>query len=223
MRNARQPGASATGVRHFNLRGEFPDPLPADPLPILTRWLEEAAASVEVDFNAMVLATATPDGAPSARVVLCKQIEASPPAAVFYTNYASRKGRELEANPRAAGVFYWPGLGRQARLEGTVVRTTASESDEYFLTRPMLSRIGAIVSRQSQPLASRASLAAMVLRTAIRPLAAARRPADWGGYRILLDRIELWSAGSGRLHDRVAWVRAAASDPAAWTPTRLCP
>ncbi len=201
----------------------FPDPLPADPVAILSGWLDEAAGVVEGDFNAMVLATATPGGMPSARVVLCKQIESTPPAAVFYTNYGSRKGRELEANPRAAGVFYWPSLKRQGRIEGTVIRTTVKESDEYFLSRPLLSRVGAIASRQSAPLTSRAALAARVMRTAMRPGAAGHRPAEWGGYRVLLDRIELWSASNGRLHDRAAWTLVPRSNPPVWTSTRLFP
>jgi pyridoxamine 5'-phosphate oxidase len=155
--------------------------------------------------------------------VLCKQLETSPPAVVFYTNYGSRKGRELEANPRAAGVLYWPSLKRQARLEGTVVRTTEKESDEYFLTRPLLSRIGAIASKQSRPLSSRAALAASVARIGLQPGAAGRRPHEWGGFRILLDRIELWCAGGGRLHDRVEWMRIPDSEPVRWTPSRLYP
>jgi pyridoxamine 5'-phosphate oxidase len=150
-------------------------------------------------------------------------VEEMPPAAVFYTNYGSRKGRELQTNPRAAGVFYWPQLRRQARLEGAVVRTSPEESDEYFATRPMLSRLGAIASRQSRPLPSRASLAASVMKAAMNPTAAGRRPPEWGGYRMLLQRIELWCAGSGRLHDRVEWVRVPGGDQSVWTPTRLCP
>jgi pyridoxamine 5'-phosphate oxidase len=198
MRPAHAPAARPRGTRPSR---PFPDPLPGDPVALLSRWLEEAAKAVEGDFNAMVLATATPEGAPSARVVLCKQIEAAPAAIVFYTSYDSRKGRELEANPRAAGVFYWPSLRRQARVEGTVVRTTAKES----------------------PLSSRAALAARVVRTAVLPAAAARRPASWGGYRVLLDRVELWAAGAGRLHERVAWTALPASGAPVWTSTRLFP
>jgi pyridoxamine 5'-phosphate oxidase len=206
------------------LRKVFPDLLPTDPLPLLTQWFDEAAAAIhDTDFNAMALATASSDGIPSVRMVLCKRIESSPPAAVFFTNYGSRKGRELEANPRAAAVLYWPGLKRQARLEGTVVRTTNEESDEYFSSRPRLSRIGAIASAQSRPLSSRATLVARVVQTFLRPEAAAHRPADWGGYRILLHRIELWSAGGGRLHDRIEWTRVLDSVPPHWTPVRLFP
>lgn len=222
-RCARRANAPAVRTWHRSLVRGLPDPLPLDPVAILSNWLDEAARAIDGDFNAMVIATATPGGMPSARVVLCKQIENSPPAAVFYTNYGSRKGRELDANPRAAGVFYWPSLKRQARIEGAVIRTTVKESDEYFRSRPLLSRIGAIASRQSQPLTSRAALATRIMRTAIRPGAAADRPPDWGGYRVLLDRIELWCAGKGRLHDRAAWTLVPQSVPAVWTSTRLFP
>ncbi len=201
----------------------IPDQLPDDPVPLLRRWLDDAEEEVQGDFNAMVLATASSVGVPSARVVLCKQVELTPPAVVFYTNYESRKGRDLEANPRAAGVFYWPSLTRQARIEGTVVRTTEAESDEYFSSRPLLSRLGAIASRQSEPLPSRTALAARVARAALRPGAAACRPPNWGGFRVLLDRIELWAAGTARLHDRVAWTRTPGVEPPLWTPARLFP
>lgn len=211
----------AIRVPFVSIRGAFPDPLPADPVAVLSQWLADAEAATNGDFNAMVLATASPTGEPSARVVLCKGIEAEPPAVLFFTNYTSRKGKELERNPRAAGVFYWPMLQRQARFEGVVVRTTRKESSDYFRSRPLLSRIGAISSRQSEPLNSRAALVAKVMRTAAS--GAMRRPENWGGYRVLLDRVELWSAGRGRLHDRVEWKLIPGSDPARWTATRLFP
>ncbi|MCC6428282.1 MAG: pyridoxamine 5'-phosphate oxidase [Phycisphaerales bacterium] len=210
--------------RPFNLVSPgLPDLAADDPVILLRRWLEEAAEVAAEDYNAMVLATASPAGAPSARVVLCKEIELRQPAVVFYTNYESRKGRELDANPRAAGVFYWSSLKRQARIEGTVVRTSEAESDEYFRSRPLLARIGAIASQQSEPLPTRSTLAARVVRTALQPGAAGRRPVTWGGFRVFLDRIELSAAGAGRLHDRVAWTRVPSSDPIVWTPTRLFP
>ncbi|MBL8762754.1 MAG: pyridoxamine 5'-phosphate oxidase [Phycisphaerae bacterium] len=220
---ANRPSVDARRPLRSGCAAAFPDPLPHEPALLLRRWLDDAEEAVAEDFNAMVLATASAAGAPSARVVLCKQIEPAPPAVVFYTNYESRKGRELEANPRAAGVFYWPALKRQARVEGAVVRTTEAESDEYFRSRPLLSRLGAIASRQSQPLPSRTALAVRVARAALTPGAAARRPPSWGGFRMLLDRIELWAAGAGRLHDRVLWIRVPSSDPTRWTSTRLFP
>jgi pyridoxamine 5'-phosphate oxidase len=195
----------------------------SNPIAVLRAWMDDATLGADGDANAMVLATATRDGAPSARVVLCKAIEESPPAAVFYTNYTSRKGCELDANPRAAAVFYWPRQGRQVRIEGAIVRTSAAESDAYFASRPLLSRLGAIASRQSRPLASRAHLAAGVLRAAVSAGPAPRRPEEWGGYRMLIDRVELWCAGRGRLHDRAVWVRPPDRPGAEWARIRLYP
>lgn len=212
----------STRPSRSDLKSSFPNPLPTDPAAILAQWLNDAALIVEGDTNIMMLATSTPTGAPSVRPVLCKGIEQSPPAVLFYTNYHSRKGRELELNPRAAGVFYWPALERQARIEGAVTKTTDAESDAYFRSRPLLSRLGSIASRQSQPLPSRATLAARVMRTAITPGAASLRPPHWGGFRVLLDRIELWAAGQGRMHDRVEWILSR-TDGLRWVPTRLYP
>jgi len=187
---------------------DLPDPLPADPMPLLLEWFEDARQCKRYDdFNAMTLATTTLDGLPSARVVLCKAIEPDTPGIVFYTSYASRKGEELEANPRAAAVFHWPHAKRQARIEGPVRRTTAAESDAYFRTRPLLSRIGASVSPQSRAIGSRQAVIAEAMRIAASTALARgpERPQDWGGYRIIAERVELWSAGNGRLHDRAVW------------------
>lgn len=206
---------------------DLPDPPPADPVPTLVRWLEEARASGKYeDPNAMTLATATREGAPSARMVLCKGIEtgtsASPPALTFFTNYESRKAQELEVNPRAAAVFHWPHAKRQARIEGEIRRTSAAESDAYFATRALLSRVGATVSRQSHPIASRAEL----VRAAMSVAAGAAtgnlpRPAWWGGYRLVMRTVELWSGREGRLHQRVEWRRE--GDAQAWTWRLLSP
>jgi pyridoxamine 5'-phosphate oxidase len=181
---------------------------PDDPFPTLRAWLDDARASTRYDDpNAMVLATATPDAVPSARVVLCKDIE--PDAITFFTNYDSRKGRELAANPRAAAVFHWPHARRQARVEGTVERLTDPENDAYFATRPLLSRIGAVASRQSEVLPSRADLLQRALAVAGSSLSSegVRRPSWWGGFRLRASAVELWCAGEGRLHDRVRWLR----------------
>lgn len=199
---------------------DLPDPLPDDPMPLLLNWYEDARRSGRYDdFNSMTLATAAPDGSPSARVVLCKCVEPETPAIVFYTSYASRKGQELQANPRAAAVFHWSHAKRQARIEGAVQRTAAAESDAYFRTRPLLSRIGATVSPQSRAIGSRQTLIAEAIRIAARTALGTGpdRPEDWGGYRILADRVELWSAGEGRLHDRAEWLRRDGS----WTARRL--
>ena len=135
---------------------DLPEPAPPDPMPLFVGWFRDAEACGKYDDpNAMSLATATPDGRPSVRVVLCKGIEADTGAIHFYTNYGSRKGSELERNPLAAVVFHWPHAKRQARLEGIIEKLTEAESDAYFKSRPLLSRIGASISRQSTPIESR--------------------------------------------------------------------
>lgn len=217
---AKEHGALVDALTGMLACHDLPDLLPDDPMPLLLEWFEDARRSGRYDdFNAMTLATATPDGVPSARVVLCKAIEPQMPAIVFYTSYASRKGQELEANPRASAVFHWPHAKRQARIEGPVRRTTDAESDAYFRTRPLLSRIGAAVSPQSRAIGSRQAVLAEAMRIAASTalVKGPERPQDWGGYRILPERVELWSAGSGRLHDRAEWLRRDAS----WTVRRL--
>ncbi len=228
----------------------LPDPPPADPMPLAAAWLAEAwQLRPQPNPDAMVLATCDAAGRPSARVVLCKAILASPGYALFYTNYGSRKGRELEANARAAGVLHWDALHRQLRLEGQVVRATASESDAYFASRAWQSRVGAWASEQSAPIASRASLVDAVRSAATRlgtpdPTAAGEqvsppqttdrspaipRPQYWGGYRLWLDAVELWVEGEFRIHDRVRWTRKLSPagphefNAGPWTATRLQP
>ena len=177
----------------------------------------------------MVIASATSDGQPAARVVLCRRLIPSPGYVVFFTNYQSRKGRELESNPRAAAVLHWDALGRQVRLEGRVVRSPAKESDDYFTSRPIDSRIGAWASLQSEPLASRAELMRRVATTAARYGMDVPRPSHWGGYRLWPEAIELWCEGAFRVHDRARWTRSLAPDDAhsfrcsPWHSTRLYP
>src|SRR5580693_1121466 len=147
----------------------LPDPLPAEPLAVVARWLADAwAARRQPNPNAMVLATSTPDGRPSARVVLCRGIVPQPGYVVFYTNYLSMKGKQLKDNPRAAAVIHWDALHRQVRLEGTVTFTPAADSDRYFAARSWPKRIAAWASLQSEPLASRAALIKSVAETAAR-------------------------------------------------------
>lgn len=217
----------------------LPDPLPEDPLPTLAAWLDEARlAALAPNPDAMALATATPDGRPSVRIVLCKAIDPARGFAVFYTNYTSRKAAEVEANPRAAGVFHWDHLRRQARVEGRVERSPPQESDDYFATRPLLSQIGAWASEQSRPLDARFRLLDNLGSVAARlgvgagpnPVVRVPRPPNWGGYRILIDTVELWVGGDHRLHDRARWMWAggeagagANSARARWTVTRLQP
>ena len=179
-------------------------------------------ASLEWLFtpNAMVLATATPDGAPSARVVLLKGFDAR--GFVFFTDYRSRKGSELEANPRAALVLYWGPLDRQVRISGTVVATSRQESERYFQTRPLGSRLGAWTSHQSRVIPGRDALEADLRETEERfksgevPL-----PPHWGGYRVTPQAIEFWQGRESRLHDRIRYVRAGESGQ--WTVERLSP
>jgi pyridoxamine 5'-phosphate oxidase len=220
----------------------LPEPLPQDPLSVLAGWLEEAwRAKAQPNPNAMVLATADEDR-PSARVVLCKGVTPQPGYVVFYTNYLSRKGRELARNPRAAAVLHWDYLRRQVRLEGTVVKAPATDSDVYFASRPWQSRLGAWASAQSEPIQSRAELIAAV-RAAARHFSVpdpsldadsdapvvVPRPPHWGGYRLWIDTVELWVEGEARIHDRARWSRSlVARGPeefaaGAWTATRLQP
>lgn len=191
----------------------LPEPLPDNPVPLFLSWYEYACAHARrPNPNAMVLATADAQGSPSARVVLCKHIEADPGYVVFFTNYQSRKGQELEHRPRAAVVFHWDTLHRQVRLEGSLVHSPAQESDDYFHSRPLASRIGAWASRQSQSLASRAALEQQVAAVHQRfpeeiAADAVPRPPHWGGYRLWIDRLELWVEGPGRVHERALWRR----------------
>lgn len=211
-------------IEQLFVSGGIEEPFPTDPFPLLTQWLREASDSGDyADANAMALATATPDGRPSVRVVLCKSIEPERRALTFFSNYESRKGTELAANPRASVVFQWPHAGRQARVEGDVERLSDAESDAYFRTRPLLSRIGARVSRQSRPISSRAALISEAAKAAASSCLAlgVSRPAYWGGYRLVAHTVELWTACEGRLHQRLTWHRA--EENPGWIQSQLSP
>lgn len=219
------------------------DPLPREPLELAATWLAEATRRADQpNPNAMVLATVGDTGQPSARVVLCKDIVTAPGYVRFYTNYRSRKGRELERHPRAALVMHWDHLHRQVRIEGLVAVAPATESDAYFETRPWQRRIGAWASAQSEPVASRAALLAGVAQVAARfgvpvpgpeddPAPAGihiPRPPHWGGYHLWASAVELWVEGESRIHDRVRWERALtpsgqAFNAGPWLATRLQP
>jgi pyridoxamine 5'-phosphate oxidase len=214
----------------------LPDPLPADPLPMFATWFSDARArNVQPNPDAMVLATVGDNGAPSARVVLCKRLVADQGFVVFFTNYDSRKGRELTTHPRAATVFHWDTMHRQVRLEGPILRSPAPESDQYFASRAFESRVGAWASAQSEPLAARTELVDQVreVRERLGLLQTTEgevpRPPHWGGFRLWIDTIELWSEGAGRIHDRARWQRTLTKKDefsfsgGAWTGTRLNP
>jgi pyridoxamine 5'-phosphate oxidase len=223
----------------------LPDPLPREPLEIASAWLADAwAAKQQPNPNAMVLATTTADGRPSARVVLCKDIAPIPGYVTFFTNYESRKGVELAANSRAAVVFHWDAMHRQVRIEGPVVKAPAAESDAYFATRAWQRRIGAWASAQSRPLERREHLFDAIRATAARfntpepgPEADGTadypvpRPPFWGGYRLWAESVELWVEAESRYHERARWTRALTSvgtnSPdfavSAWQATRLQP
>ncbi len=221
----------------------LPDPLPANPLEIAAQWLTQAQADAsQPNPNAMVLATVDSRGHPSARVVLCKEIDAHLGCIVFYTNYLSRKGIELTGNPRAAVVFHWDHRHRQVRSEGQVQPMSAAENDAYFDSRPWQSRLGAWASQQSRPVESRAAMASAVAREAARfgiPYAGpgspepddvradVPRPPHWGGFRLHADAVELWVEGEFRIHDRARWTRrlaqSAADSGTTWAATRLQP
>jgi len=193
--------------------------LAPDPIAQFRAWIAEALAGDPLDPTAMTLATADREGRPSARVVLLKGYDER--GFVFFTNYGSRKARELLVNPRAALVFYWPTFDRQVRAEGTIGKTSREETEAYFATRPLASRLSAWASRQSASVAGREPLE-KALAAAAERFAGAEVPAPefWGGYRLSPTWVEFWQGRESRLHDRLAYRRSAGG---AWTIERLQP
>lgn len=203
--------------REFTREGLRRRDLDPDPMAQFLKWLEEARAAHPGDFTSMVLATADRSGRPSARVVLLKGCDER--GFLFFSHYTGRKGRELAENPRAALVFYWPALDRQVRVEGTVERSAPEDSDVYFRSRPLGSRLSAFVSRQSEPVAGRDELERAVEETLERYGDTVPRPDSWGGFLVVPDEIEFWQGRENRLHDRFRYRR----EPEGWTIERLSP
>lgn len=193
--------------------------LPKNPFDLFADWYKKAEKTEPNDPNAMALATTTPEGYPSVRMVLLKQFDAG--GFVFYTNLDSRKGKEIRSNPHAALCFHWKSLQCQVRVEGSFVPVSAEEADEYYNSRPRGSRIGAWASIQSSKLDRRETLEKRVQdfenKFADKEIS---RPANWSGFRLVPKRIEFWAAGESRLHDRFVYARIGSDD---WSIERLYP
>jgi pyridoxamine 5'-phosphate oxidase len=193
--------------------------LDADPVKQFTRWYQDAVAAHIPEPDAMTLATANRDGIPSARMVLLKKADEH--GFVFFTNYNSHKGQDMLQNPRAALVFFWPGIQRQVRVEGTVSRLPANESDSYFATRPRESQLSSLTSLQSKPIASREDLdkrfEELKLQFEGKPIP---RPSHWGGYRVQPLAMEFWQSRFARMNDRILYTR---QQSGRWVQTRLQP
>ncbi|MDN2708068.1 pyridoxamine 5'-phosphate oxidase [Janthinobacterium sp. SUN118] len=214
------PSAALTAMRTDYVQSSLSETdVLADPIAQFQKWFDEAVQAQVIEPNAMDLATVNADGKPSSRIVLIKQFDER--GFTWYTNYASDKGQQLEHNPHAALLFFWRELERQVRIEGTVVKTSAAESDEYFNVRPLQSRLSAIASQQSAPIADRAALEANYAAVAAAiGEAQPPRPAHWGGYRLQPKRIEFWQGRRSRFHDRIVFTRGADGQ---WSLQRLQP
>lgn len=212
------PGLDLMAMRKdYSQRGLDEAEAGSDPIALFDTWLRAALEQQLPEPYAMTLASASPDGAPSARVVLLRQFDNQ--GLVFFTNYESRKGCELDMNPRASAVFFWAELERQVRFEGSVERTSAAESDAYHLRRPPESRYGSAASPQSRVIASRDELAGRVEELRRLHPGGVPRPGHWGGYRLIPSVVEFWQGRPSRLHDRIRFRLEAG----AWRQDRLAP
>ena len=227
------------------LADRLPDDLPSDPMHWADAWIKEAHASeLRRNPGSMTLVTLSIDGSPSARIVLCKDFVPDPGYLVFYTNYHSRKSREIAANPKVAALFHWDGPGRQIRIEGIAIQSPAEESNAYFATRHLGAKMGAWGSDQSAELASRDALVEQIrsraemlgldvsddlLSLPSDGVPEIQRPPHWGGFRIWVNAIELWKDGADRIHDRALWTRSLVRSSenefsvTPWVGTRLQP
>ncbi len=193
----------------------------ADPIRQFQTWFSQALDAQLPEPNAMTVATVDAEGRPAARILLIKGVDER--GFVFFTNYDSRKGRELAARPHAALLFHWIELERQVRIEGRVEKTSDAESDAYYQSRPLGSRIGAWASEQSAVIDSRAQLEAREREISAQYGDAPPRPPHWGGYRVVPDAIEFWQGRPSRLHDRIRYTRDSAQAGTAWRIERLAP
>jgi pyridoxamine 5'-phosphate oxidase len=216
--------AAAIGERVAHLRKDYgqasldENEVAPDPIVQFTRWFEEALKAEVNEPNAMSVATVDQDGRPTSRIVLVKQFDER--GFTWYTNYASQKGQQLLSKPFAALLFFWSELERQVRIEGRVERTTDEESDKYFNSRPLKSRLSAIASEQSAPIASRAALEQNYEEVVRQYGEAPPRPQHWGGFRLVPERIEFWQGRRSRFHDRIVYTR---QEDGSWTRQRLQP
>lgn len=233
--------STQTQTVHFYDEGErLPNDLPASPFPIFKEWFDQAwDERIVPNANSMNISTLHEDGYPDSRVVLCKDIDPDIGSIVFYTNYNGAKGKQLAAHPFVSAVFHWDQYQRQVRIRGPVVHVTPEESERYFASRKLESRLGAWISDQSQPIESRQALldkAADVIANLDLDAAALMngedikvpRPPHWGGYRVFAQEMELWAGGVGRVHDRARWTRDVKIENnqpivGVWSSTRLQP